>query len=84
VFTALTPATWPILGESYAIAIKVDGTAADKIAIAPRVEINAEPIHFTQVQAVEGPIISTTGVVIATITAALLATEYVNRRRTAP
>jgi len=83
VFTAPTPALWPLAGESYAITIKVDGTVADKIAIAPHVEINAEPTHFTRVQAVEGPIVSTTGLVVATTTATLLATEYINRRRMA-
>jgi len=83
VFTAPTPALWPLVEESYAITIKVDGTVADKIAIAPHVEINAEPTHFTQVQAVEGPVVSTTGIITATTTAVLLATEHINRRRMA-
>jgi len=56
---------------------------ADKITIAPHVEINAEPTNFTRVKAVEGPIVSTTGLIVATTTAALLATEYINRRRMA-
>jgi len=83
VFTAPTPALWPILGESYTITIKVDGIVADKVAVTPHVEIDAEPAHFTQVQAVEGPIVSTTGLVVAITTAALLATEYVNGHRMA-
>jgi len=82
VFTAPTPALWPIVEESYAITIKIDGTVADKIAIAPHIEINAEPTHFTRVQAIEGPIISTTGLVVATTTAALLAIEYAAQRHT--
>jgi len=84
IFTAPTPALWPLAGESYTITIKVDGTVTDKVAVTPHVEINAEPAHFTQVQAVERPLVSTTGIITATTTTALLAMEHANRRRTAP
>jgi len=47
------------------------------------VKINAKHTHFMQAQAVEEPIASATGVITATSAAALLATEYTNRRRTA-
>jgi len=84
IFTAPTPALWPLAEESYAITIKVDGTVADKVAVTPHLEIKTEPTHFTPVQAIEGPIVSTTGIITATTTAALLAMERANRRRAAP
>jgi len=59
----------------------MDGVIYHKIVTATHVKINAKHTRFMQAQAVEGPIVSTTGLVVATTTAALLATEYAEKRR---
>jgi len=66
--------------QGYEIAIRVDRTVTDKVAVTSRVETKAEPTHLVPTQAAEGPIVSTTGIVIAITIVVLLVAEYADRR----
>ncbi|MHC1637262.1 MAG: metal-dependent hydrolase [Candidatus Nezhaarchaeales archaeon] len=81
VFVAPTPLLWPLTSQAYMIDIQISGTITEGgIGIFANITATTEPINFTQQPYIEGPIISTTGIITATAVAAILAIEHLTHR----
>jgi len=78
VFTAPTPLAWPMTGYAYMVILDVNGLlSADMLKIITNLTITIEPTDFTPRTAIEGPIITATGVVLVLTTATISITERV-------
>lgn len=81
VFVAPTPLLWPLTSQAYMIDIQISGVIAEGgIGILANITATTEPINFTQQPYIEGPIISTTGIIAAIAVAAILAIEHLTHR----
>ena len=78
-FTAPTPLLWPAYWEAYMISIEVVGfiEPGAEIGIVPHVELYSEPVKFVM-HRVEGPIVSTPGVLIAIALTSLLLIDRID------
>jgi hypothetical protein len=83
IFTAPTPALWP-LAPSLWLRVEVNGAfSTSGVAVTPTITATIKPVDFTQREAVEGPIVSETGLALAITTAILTAAQNLaNKRRT--
>jgi len=81
-FTAPTPLLYPLTGSSYMVSIGVNASIAGGIvSVKPEATLLSEPVDFTPRQAVEGPVISEAGVIVATsIGVAILAEKLAQRK----
>jgi len=81
-FTAPTPLLYPFTSSSYMVSIGVNGSIAGGIiSLKPEATLLSEPVDFTPRQAVEGPVISEAGVIVATsIGVAILAEKLAQRK----
>ena len=78
-FTVPTPLLWPKYWEAYMISIEVVGfiEPGAEIGIVPHVELYSEPVKFVM-HRVEGPIVSTPGVLIAIALTSLLLIDRID------
>lgn len=78
-FTAPTPVLWPAHREAYMVSIEVMGVVDPgvEIGVDSRIELYSESTRFV-VHRVEGPIVSTSGMLIAIAIALLLLVEKVS------
>ena len=78
-FTAPTPVLWPTYREAYMVSIEVVGVIDPgvEIGIDSRIELYSEYTRFV-VHRVEGPVISTSGMLIAIAIAMLLLVERIS------
>ena len=78
-FTAPTPVLWPAHREAYMVSIEVVGVVDPgvEIGVDSRIELYSESTGFV-VHRVEGPIVSTSGMLIAIAIALLLLVEKVS------
>jgi len=78
-FTAPTPVLWPAHREAYMVSIEVVGVVDPgvEIGVDSRIELYSESTRFV-VHRVEGPIVSTSGMLIAIAIALLLLVEKVS------
>lgn len=78
-FTAPTPLLWPVHQEAYMISIEVMGfiEPGAEIGIVPRIELYSESTRFV-LQRVEGPIISTSDMLITIAIALLLLIDRID------
>jgi len=84
IFTAPTPALWP-LAPSLWLRVEVNGASTTSgIAVTPTITATIKPVDFTQREAVEGPIISETGLALAITTAILTAAQNLANKRRNP
>ncbi len=76
-FIAPTPLLWPLTNQAYMLQAGIDGIiTTNSIDITPQINIVVEHADLTQRPAIEGPIISPTGLIIAIGVVAVLLTEY--------
>lgn len=80
VFVAPTPLLWPLTSEAYMMKIVLNGVVAgDGVKVEPSISITSRAIDFTQQPVVEGPLVSSLGVVISVGVVAILLTERLTR-----
>jgi len=66
-FTAPTPLLYPLTSNSYMVSIGVNASIArGVVSVEPEATLLSEPVDFTPRQAIEGPVVSETGVIVAT------------------
>ncbi len=76
-FTAPTPILWPITDQAYMFNVELSGVVTeDGIGLTPSISIFSETVDFTQQSAVSGPLISTTGVIVAIGVVVMLLAEW--------
>jgi len=80
VFTAPTPLLYPLTGNSYMVSIGVNASIAGGIvSLKPEATLLSEPVDFTPRQAVEGPVVSGVGVIVATSIGVAVLAEKLHR-----
>jgi membrane-bound metal-dependent hydrolase YbcI (DUF457 family) len=76
IFTGPTPILYP-LADSIWIKIQVNGAStATGITVNPSITVATVKPDFTQMEIVEGPLVTETGAIIAVVTAVILLLEY--------
>ena len=81
-FTAPTPILWPLSSEAYMVEVGLDGVvSASGIDLIPRVTVISEAADFSPQLAIEGPLVSTIGIMIASGVAAMALAERLAERR---
>lgn len=86
-FTGSTPMLYPLTDQSYYLKMGVDGVVGfNGVSLTPVITFMVEPVDFEVKTAIEGPVMAPEGVVMALVTAIVLAVEYSkthsrNRRR---
>ncbi len=66
IFTAPTPILWPILNQSYAVKLDVEGAiSSNHIELYPTIAINTRSTEFIRKPLIEGPLATPTGAIIA-------------------
>jgi len=76
-FTAPTPVLWPLTAQAYMMVTWVNGTVSGcGISVAPSISIHSEPADFTQRPSVDGPIVSTMGMVAGVGVTVVLLIEW--------
>lgn len=74
--TAPTPIFWPIMSESYALKVSVNGSiSADGVILTPIMEVRTVATDFTPRTSLEGQLISEVGIITAVAVTAFLITE---------
>jgi len=82
-FTAPTPLLYPLTSSSYMASIEVNGSiAGGVVSVKPEATLLSEPVDFTPRQAVEGPVVSEEGVIVAISIGAAVLAEKLSRRKT--
>lgn len=85
VFTAPTPLFWPLTDSAYGVYLDVEGFVASKsILLKPTVIIEVEPMNSVPKPVVEGPVASTTGIIIAIAVALYELLELLKRSCESP
>jgi len=80
-FTGPTPILYS-LADSLYIKLEVNGQySGTGIALAPRVTVETRKPDFTPQPAVEGPIASETGIILAVVTTLVLVSNYLGKMR---
>jgi membrane-bound metal-dependent hydrolase YbcI (DUF457 family) len=81
VFTGPTPVLYPLAGSIW-VKIQVNGVStATGIAVNPSITVATVKPDFTQMEIVEGPLVTETGSVIVVVTAVILLLEYFIKAR---
>jgi membrane-bound metal-dependent hydrolase YbcI (DUF457 family) len=81
VFTGPTPVLYPLAGSTW-VKIKVNEVStATGITVNPSITVATVKPDFTQMEIVEGPLVTETGSVTAVVTAVILLLEYFFRAR---
>ncbi len=80
--TAPTPLLYPLTSSSYMVSIGVNGSiSGGMVSLEPGAMLLSEPVDFTPRQAVEGPVVSGVGVIVALgIGVAVLAEKLAQRK----
>uniref|UniRef100_A0A7J3Z5T6 Metal-dependent hydrolase n=1 Tax=Ignisphaera aggregans TaxID=334771 RepID=A0A7J3Z5T6_9CREN len=79
-FTGPTPILYPLVGSIW-VKLKVIGLYSDTgIALTPRVTVETTKPDFTPQPAIEGPIVSEVGIILAVVTALVLVLEYLGKK----
>jgi len=83
-FTAPTPILWPLADCSLMVSIAVDGAVTvSGVSVVPSISVVGSVADFTPRHAVEGPILTSVGVITAIAVAAVLAVEHIAASRKA-
>jgi len=80
-FTGSTPILYPLVGSIW-VKLEVIGLYSDTgIALTPRVTVETTKLGFTPQPAIEGPIVSEAGIILAVVTALVLVLGYLGKKR---
>lgn len=78
VFTAPTPALWPLVDSSLMVKVNVNGLIShDGLGVIPALSIESLPSDFTRRYFIEGPIISAHGIILFLAVAAATSIELI-------
>lgn len=76
------PLLYPLTQQSYSLRVSVDGGVGfNGVTLTPSFEVNVKPVDFTRSYLVEGPLVSSEGLLIALAVAMVLLVEYTWRTR---
>ena len=79
--TAPTPILWPLVNKEYMLSLGIDGiVSSEGIGVKPYTEIVVTNVDFTPKPVIDGPIVSTTGIIISMAIIALTLIEWLRRR----
>lgn len=74
--TAPTPVLWPLTDQAYVVTVAIDSTVTQAgVIVTPAISLEAAPADLAPQPAVEGPLVSPTGLVAATGVAVAIALE---------
>jgi len=81
ILTAPTPILWPLVNKEYMLSLGLDGiVSSEGVGVKPYAEIVVTDVDFTPKPVIDGPIVSTTGIIISIAIIALTLIEWLRRR----
>jgi len=81
-FTAPTPILWPVISKQYMINAGLNGIiSTNEVGMKPYTKITVSEVDFIPKTSIDGPIISTTGIIISLGAIALILAENIKRKQ---